>query len=171
MTRIVLRAVKAGLAVSAAAAAVALTTSGGYALLLDVYLLCMTAIVLLAFVRTTRVRALARGGSQFDRALAAVGRRPADSAEPVLTRDVALSTFNAFHLHVRLRPILRDIAAHRLRTRYGVDLDREPARARGLVGSDAWELVRPGRPAPEDRLARGPSVAEFERVVDQLEAI
>jgi hypothetical protein len=171
MTRIVLRAVKAGLAVSAAAATLALTTAGGHALLLDVYLLCMGGIVLLALVRATRARAWGGGGSQFERALAATGLRPPESAEPHLTREVELSTFNALHLHVRLRPVLRDIAANRLRSRYGVDLDGEPARARELVGSATWELVRPDRPAPEDRLARGPSVAELERIVDQLEAI
>jgi hypothetical protein len=171
MTVIVLRAVKVGLAVSAAAAALALTTSGGHALLLDVYLLCMTAVVLLALVRTTRAQAPAARASQFERALAALGRRPADSAEPALVRELELSTFSAFHLHVRLRPILRDVAAQRLRTRYGVDLDAEPVRARELVGTAAWEVVRPEREPPEDRVARGPSLAELERVVDDLEAI
>jgi hypothetical protein len=171
MTRITLRAVKVGLAVSAAAAALALTTSGGHALLLDVYLLCMTAVVLLALVRTTRAQAPTGRGSQFGRALAAMRRRPSDSAEPLLVRELELATFNAFHLHVRVRPVLRDIASHRLRTRYGVELDAEPARARELVGSAAWELVRPDRPPPDDRLAHGPSLAELERVVDELEEI
>jgi hypothetical protein len=169
--RITLRAVKVGLAVSAAAAALALTTSGGHALLLDVYLLCMSAVVLLALVRATRAQATAREASQFERAFAAMRRRTLESGEPLLAREIELSTFNAFHLHVRLRPVLRDVAAHRLRTRYGVDLDAEPARARELVGTAAWELVRPERPPPDDRLAHGPSLAELERVVDELEEI
>ena len=70
-----------------------------------------------------------------------------------------------------MRPILRDIASHRLRSRYGIELDREPGRARELIGAQAWELVRPDRPPPDDRLGRGPNIAELARVVDELEAI
>ena len=171
MTRIRARAVKVGLAVSGVAGIVALTSSGGHVLLLDIYLLCMGGVLLLALVRTTRAQAPPARGSQFDRALAAMRRRPPDSGEPALARELELSTYNAFHLHARLRPVLRDIAAHRLRLRYGVELDREAARARELVGAQAWELVRPERPLPEDRLAKGPDAEELGAVVDQLEAI
>ena len=31
-----------------------------------------------------------------------------------------------------------------------------------LVGEETWELVRPDRPAPEDRLARGISPQELD---------
>jgi hypothetical protein len=171
VTRITFRAVKVALAVTAAAAAVALTTSGGHTLLLDVYLLCMSAVVLLALVRTTRALAPVRTRSEYEGALAAMRRRRPDSSEPALVRELELATFNAFHLHARLRPLFRDIAAHRLRTRYAVELDGEPERARELVGAEAWELVRPERPPPDDRLARGPTLEELERVVDELEAI
>jgi len=171
MTGITARAVKVGLAVSAAAGIVALTSSGGHVLLLDVYLLCMGGVLLLALVRTTRAQAPAPRGSLFDRAVAAMRRRPPDSGDPALVRELELSTYNAFHLHARLRPVFRDIAAHRLRARYGVVLDRAAGRARGLVGAQAWELVRPERPPPEDRLARGPALPELTRVIDELEAI
>ena len=171
MTGITARAVKLGLAVSAVAGIVALTSSNGHVLLLDVYLLCMGGVLLLALVRTTREQAPAPRGSVFDRAVAAMRKRPWDSGDPALIRELELSTYNAFHLHARLRPVFRDIAAHRLRARYGVDLDREAGRARELVGAPAWELVRPDRPPPEDRLARGPAVAELARVIDELEAI
>jgi hypothetical protein len=53
----------------------------------------------------------------------------------------------------------------------GVELDGEPARAQELVGAAAWELVRPNRPPPGDRLSAGLSVAELSLVVDELEAI
>ena len=98
-------------------------------------------------------------------------RAPSESGEPALEREVELSTYNAFHFYARMRPLLRDIAAHRLRSRYGVELDAEPARARELVGSEAWGVVRPDRRAPDDRLASGPSVDELRVVVDELEAI
>jgi len=169
--RIAARAVKVGLAVSAIAGIVALTTSSGHVLLLDIYLLCMGGVLLLALVRTTRDQAPASNGALFDRAVAAMRRRPPDSGELALAGELELSTYHAFHLHARLRPVLRDVAAHRLRSRYGVELDREAGRARELVGTNAWELVRPDRPPPEDRLARGPDVAELARVIDELEAI
>ena len=86
-------------------------------------------------------------------------------------REVELSTYNAFHFHARLRPLLRDVAAHRLRSRYGVELDAEPARARELVAAEAWEVVNPERPPPADRMASGPTLDELRIVVDELEAI
>jgi len=171
VSRILARAVKVGLTVSVVAGIVALTSSGGHAILLDVYLLCLGGVLMLALVRTTRVHAPTSRGSQFDQALAAMRKAPPESGEPTLVRDIELSTYNAFHLHTRLRPLLRDIAAHRLRARYGVELDAEPGRARGLVGAAAWELVRPDRPFPEDRLAEGPKLGELAAVVEELEAI
>ena len=169
--RITARAVKWGLTVSAAAGIAALATSGAHAIVLDVYLLCIAAVVLLALVRTTRVRAPERRTSPFGAALAAMRRGPADSGEPVLAREIELSTYNSFHFHSRLRLLLRDIAAHRLRARYAVELDAEPARARELVGAEAWDVIRPDRPPPADRMAAGPTLAELQVVVDQLEAV
>jgi hypothetical protein len=171
VSRITVRAVKVGLTVSAAAGIAALASSGGHAIVLDVYLLCIGGVLLLALVRATRVRSAWERASRFDAALAAMRRTPPDSGEPALVRDLELSTYSAFHLHARVRPVLRDIAAHRLRTRYGVELDSEPARARELVGAAVWELVQPDRPPPRDRLATGPTARELRIVVDELEAI
>jgi hypothetical protein len=171
MNRIRARAVKVGLTVSVAAGIAALASSGGHAIVLDVYLLCIGGVLLLALVRTTRARAPVPRGSELDVALAAMRKVPADSGEPALARELELSTYNAFHLHSRLRPVLRDVAAHRLRARYGVELDAEPGRARGLVGAVAWDVVRPDRPPPADRLGPGPSLDELRIVVDELEAI
>ena len=171
MNRIRARAVKWGLIVTAAAVVAAIVSSGAHAIVLDVYLLCVGAVVLLALVRATRAQAPAQRPSQFDAALAAMRRAPPEPGEPVLARDLELSTYNAFHFYSRLRPLLRDIAAHRLRSRFGVELDSEPARARELVGSDAWDVVRPDGQPPADRMASGPTLAELPVVVDELEAI
>jgi hypothetical protein len=171
VNRIRARAVKWGLVVTAAAVIAVVASSGANAIVLDVYLLCIGAVVLLALVRTTRAGEPTQRASQFDGALAAMRRAPAESGEPVLVREIELSTYNGFHFYARLRPLLRDIAAHRLRSRYGVELDAEPARARELVGSEAWNVVRPDRQPPEDRLAIGPTVGELRVVVDELEAI
>jgi hypothetical protein len=169
--RITFRAVSVGLAVTAAAAFALLTTSGSHALVLDVYLLCLGGVLLLALVRTTRLHAEPHGTSQFEHALATMRAPPPKPGESALVRDLELSTYNTFHFHARLRPLLRDIAAERLRSRYGVELDAEPGRARELVGTAAWEVVRPDRPPPEDRLAVGPTAAELRLLVDELEAI
>ena len=171
MNRIAARAVKVGLVVSVAAGIAALTSSGEGAILLDVYLLALGGVLLLALVRATRATARTGTGSELDRALAAMRAGPPDSGELTLVRDLELSSINAFHLHLRLRPVLREIAAHRLRTHYGVDLDAEPVRARELVGSSAWELVRPDRHPPPDRLASGPTASELGEVVAELERI
>jgi hypothetical protein len=171
LNRITARAVKWGLVVTAAAGVAALASSGVNAIVLDVYLLCLGGVILLALVRTTRTYAETPRTSQFDAALAAMRRAPAESGEPALVRELELSTYNGFHFHSRLRPLLRDVAAHRLRSRYGVELDAEPARARELVGATAWDVVRPDRPPPSDRMAAGPTAAELRVVVDQLEAV
>ena len=39
------------------------------------------------------------------------------------------------------------------------------------VGPDVWELVRPDRPPPADRRARGIPPAQLRRVVESLERI
>ena len=167
--RIVARAVKVGLAVSAGAAVAALASSGAHALVLDVYLLALGGVLLLALVRATRARAPLARVSSYERALADLRLRRPDSGEPAIARDIELSAANAMHFHTRLRPVLREIAAHRLRSRYGVDLDAEPARARELLASAAWDVVRPDRPTPADRLGRGPSPADVRRIVEELE--
>jgi hypothetical protein len=171
MNWVLARAFKVGFALSAAVGVTALAVSGARSILLDVYFLGMGGLLLLALVRTTREEGRPTGTSEFDRALAEMSRRPSDSGELTLVRDVEQSTRSALHLHVRLRPVLREIAAHRLWMRFGVDLDREHGRARELVGANAWELVRPDRPPPSDRLARGPAPADLRVVVEELERL
>lgn len=171
MSWIVRRAVKVGLVVSVGIGIAAWASSGLSTILLDVYLLAIGGILLLALVRTTRAQAPRDRPSDFDRALAAMRHRPPDTGQPVLVRDLDLAILSAFHLHVRLRPLLREIAAHRLRANYGIDLDAEPARARELVGPAAWEVVRPDRLPPDDRLAAGPPASYFRELVTELERL
>jgi hypothetical protein len=171
VTWIVRRAVKLGLVVSVAVGIVAFASSGLRAVLLDGYLLAMGGIFLLALVRTTQAKAPADVGSQFESALTEMRSGRRDSGQPTLVRDVELSLLSAVHLHVRLRPLLREIAAHRLLKHYGVQLDREPARARELIGVSAWELVRPDRPGPADRLSAGPPLSELRAVASELERV
>lgn len=76
----------------------------------------------------------------------------------------AMST--AGGVHHRLRPVLQEIAGERLRSRHGVGLDQ---RAAPLIGTHAWALVDPSRPAPRDRLAPGLAATDIELVLDDLE--
>jgi hypothetical protein len=87
-----------------------------------------------------------------------------------LDRVVSAATSHAGELHLRLRPILREIAADGLRRR-GVELDAEPDAARELLAPETWELVRPDRPRPGDAFARGLAPARLNAVLDDLEAL
>jgi hypothetical protein len=87
-----------------------------------------------------------------------------------IDRAVTSGIASAGDLHVRLRPILRDVAADGLRRR-GIELDADPALAQELLAPGTWELVRPDRPAPPDAFARGLPRAELDLVIDDLEAL
>lgn len=87
-----------------------------------------------------------------------------------LEHAVDFSLGTAFDVHYRLRPHARRVAAHRLAAR-GVSLDRQPGRAAALLGAEAWELLRPDRPEPEDRSARGLDLDRIRRLVEGLDAL
>jgi hypothetical protein len=87
-----------------------------------------------------------------------------------LDRVVSAATSHAGDLHLRLRPILREIAANGLRRR-GVDLDADPQAAQELLAPETWELVRPDRPRPADAFARGLAPARLNAVLDDLEGL
>lgn len=103
-------------------------------------------------------------------------RRPpaADERVPQLeavVRRISAGRSSAFDLHYRLRPMVREIASAQLARRHGLDLDRRPEQARALLGERVWELVRPDRESPEQRLSRGWSTKQLAELIDELEAI
>ena len=156
---------------TAGAAGAALFTSGSRALILDVYVLVFAGVVLLALFRVIKASAPPRP-SAFARALAAADTPIAEPAVEIPDeRDVVLSRLSAFHYHIRVRPVLREVAEQRLRTRFGVDLGAEAERARELVPSRAWAVVRPDARPPKDRLARGPSLEQQRVVLEELERL
>jgi hypothetical protein len=87
-----------------------------------------------------------------------------------LERELHMSAAREFDLHYRLRPLVREIAATRLEQR-GLRLDSTGPAVRELLGEDLWELVRPGRAAPRDRLAAGPGPATLRRMIESLESL
>ncbi len=83
---------------------------------------------------------------------------------------VAIARYSRSDLYFRLRTPVRDIVAARLSRSYGVDLEREPDRAAGILGEGrAWELVRPDYRSDSDRSAPGWSEHEVEQLVEELE--
>lgn len=172
MTRGLRRAVVWAVGSGLAALLVAIARPGDRSLVLDAYLLFLGGLMLVLLVALT-AQALPRAGrSRLERALA---RPPAKPARPAalltLERRVLLATETAFEVHFRLRPTLREIAAYRLTAHRGIDLDHDREAAEAALGPEAWELVRPDRPPPPDRLARGKPFAELRAAVDALERI
>jgi hypothetical protein len=93
--------------------------------------------------------------------------RPASLAR--LENEAALGVAGAFDLHHRLRPRLRRLAAGLVETGRRISLDRDTEAARDALGETAWELVRPDRPPPADRLARGLPISDLRSVVETFE--
>ena len=138
----------------------------------DVYVLVLGALALGLLVETTRAAFPAERRSRYGRL-----RRAGDYAPPPLSellqteRSVALATGTAFDVHYRLRPLLREVAEHRLATRLGIDLDSAPVAARDALGEQLWELVRADRPRPKHHFTAGVPLAEVRAFLDTLERI
>jgi len=135
------------------------------------YLLAIAAILLVALAEAlARARPLLDDGIEKllqPRQLEA--KRPAELQR--LSSLVLFSCSSAADLHFRLRPMLREIAAHRLAIHRSVDLDLQPEEARKVLGPAAWDLVRPDRPDPPDRHARGIEMAAIGNIVAALEEV
>jgi hypothetical protein len=134
-----------------------------YALLVCVVVLGLALAALLgAYPETRRLRPTTGRGD--------AARRPPHSLVR-LEQEAAIGVASAFDLHHRLRPRLRDLAVDLLDTRRRISLDRHGEEARAILGDETYELVREGRPPPEDRLARGLKPAELDEVVRSLERV
>lgn len=134
-----------------------------------VYLIALAA-VLLASLAQAFVRSSPGSGSEFERALHVPRATPETLRE--LTRienDAIHGTETEGDFRRRLRPLLRELAAERLAARRGIDLERDPGRAREALGDDAWDAVRPDIEA--GRFTRGLPIAQLRAVVDRLEAM
>jgi len=133
------------------------------------------ALVVCAVVLGLAVQALRESFPDAGRLRSTRGDRDSPPERPrgigQLEGEVALGAGDAASFHHRLRPRLRLTAAGLLEDRRGVSLDREPEKARTLLGDETWELVRPDREPPADRLARGLDPEVLRRTVESLEAI
>lgn len=142
----------------------------GRELAVHLYLLAVAAIVLAGTVSGIGGGARRPRRSAFDEAL---HRRPAAEERPPqlerVERAVVLGVSSAFDFHARLRPVLREVATARLARFRGVELDSDAGRA--AVGEDAWELLGPDRPPPDDRYASGVDARRLRDLVDMLETL
>lgn len=133
-----------------------------YALVVGAVVLGYTVRALLqAFPRATPLR---KGSGRSGQ------RSPQPATLNRVEQETVLGVAAAFELHHRLRPRLRALAAGLLATRRRVSLDGDPV-ARAMLGDATWDLVRPDRPPPEDRRARGLPVSELRAVVESLERV
>jgi hypothetical protein len=106
-----------------------------------------------------------------DPASSARGRRRPPASLARLEQLAALGVASSFDLEYRLLPPLRSIAGGLLESRRRVDLDGDGENARRIIGDETWDLVRPVRPMPQDRVSRGISSEELTRVVESLERV
>lgn len=156
-----------------AAGAIAVAGAAGTAAVVDGYALFLGGVAMLWLVGRTRDASGADVPSSYDRAIRS--RRATRPSRPAtlerVEREVVLSSASAFDLQVRLRPRLRAIAEHRLAAHRGLDLDSGSHEVQEALGPELWELVRPNRPMPSDRLAPGLPVARQRALLDRLESI
>jgi hypothetical protein len=116
------------------------------------------------------------GGPSFEDAVRAPvavpsGGQPASFERIERDLRVATSQAGASHLHWALRPVLRELAAHFLLVRRGVDLDASPDEAHALLGDELWGLVRADRPEPRDRHGPGLRPQHLGPIVERLEGL
>jgi hypothetical protein len=147
-----------------AAAYAALTHPDIRTTALHIYVLVVGAIVMLWVVVGADDAVARRYQSRFDAALTDAVERPTRLAGlERMEREVTLARASSFDLHFRLLPHLREIATARL--------ERSGKAPSPETLGRWWELLRPDRPAPDDRFAPGISEADLRALVADLERL
>jgi hypothetical protein len=132
------------------------------------YLLGLAAIGLAALVRSLSDDMGEQPASRFEHQMERAPEQPVRPPELMrIEREITLGSSSAGHLHLRLLPLLREIATAKL----GIELDRRPEQASAALGDEAWELLRPDRPPPADRTAPGLPLRRIRALVDTLERL
>jgi hypothetical protein len=139
---------------------------------LAIWVVLVTALVLLVLNRHASDRLWPVRSPRFEEALR-VRKPPAPQAVELLRmeRELVLGEADADHAHRRLVPLLRAAAGAPVGARHGFELERRPETARMLLGEDAWELLRPDRPEPEDRHDSGVPREQIAAVIERVESL
>jgi hypothetical protein len=163
------------------ALATALAIGGPFALVVTAESLAALALVV-ALARTpagVRERGVPRAAAWARAAWARLRRRrplaEVRSADfpsyAKISSDLGWAPVSQWHYDHGIRPLFGRLLESVLAERHRVDLAREPARARELVGEDIWPLVDPSRPASFDSKAPGADLRTLTRIVDRLEQL
>jgi hypothetical protein len=139
---------------------------------LGIWVVVAAALVLYVLNRHAQDRYWPAAPPRFEQALQRRKPKPAQPEELLrMDRELVLGSADADHAHRRLLPLLRSVAAARIGARHGFELERRPEAARELLGDDVWELLRPDRPAPEDRHAEGVPREQILAVIERVESL
>jgi hypothetical protein len=76
-----------------------------------------------------------------------------------------------YQLFPFLLDAIREIAAQRLLVRHNVDLEREPDRARDILGQETWQVIRPTETTEGRPYLRSISLTQLAVVTDALEKV
>ena len=164
-----------------AALAAALAIGGPFTLVVTAQ--CLAILVLVVVLARTpggvRERGVPRAAAWARAAWARLGRRrpPAEvrSADfptySKISSDIGWASVSQWHYDHGIRPLFGRLLESVLAERHRVDLARDPARARDLVGEDIWPLVDPSRPPSFDSKAPGADLRTLTRIVDRLEQL
>ena len=132
------------------------------------YVLVLAAIALASLTRSLSERVEQRPVSHFEYLLERKPDQPTRPPELLrIERELTLGVSSAAHLHNRLLPLLRDVAAARL----GYELERRPDAAAARLGDEAWQALRSDATAPTEPAAPGLPLGRIRRVVDALERV
>ena len=137
----------------------------------QIFVIVLGALVIRLLVQAVRVATSAPGPFPFDEALLQPPEREIPRArEPHrIAFEVGASTHRALELHRQFRRRLRRLAADRLASEHGVDLDADHDAARSLLGAEAWDLLRPDHETPEDRFGPGMPIEDVTKIVTAVE--
>jgi hypothetical protein len=174
------RAVAVTLAALAALAA-AFAIGGPFALVVTAECLAAAALVVV-LARTpagVRERGVPRAAAwaravwdRFRRRRPPAEVRSADfPAYAKISSDLGWAPVSQWHYDHGIRPLFGRLLEAVLAERHRVDLARDPARARDLVGEDVWPLIDPSRPPSFDSKAPGADLRTLTRIVDRLEQL
>ena len=143
---------------------------GEGALAARIYALFVCVLAFLVALAVLR-RALPAARPLHARATKKAQKRTVPETLERIEQETLLGVASSFDLQYRFVPRLRTITAGLLASRRRVELDTDLDAGRSILGDETWELVRPSRPPPADRIGRGIAPGRLSEVVDTLEAI
>jgi hypothetical protein len=138
----------------------------------DGFVLALGGVALVQLVGLTKEAEPGPHRSVYDQALEQRDReaeRPQELTR--MEREVALGVDSAFYAHFRLRPLLREIAGHRLESGFASTVDDPRPEARESLPDHAWELFDADRRPPRNPHAPGIDRERLHAIVDALEKI